>query len=406
VTTTVAPKVSSSTQAAGPLSGVLVADFSRVLAGPLTSMWLADLGATVVKVERPGEGDETREWGPPWAATSSSYFTAANRSKLSLALDLSDSDDVEVARRLAARADVFVENFRTGVLARFGLNYAAVSAVNQCVVYASITGFGSGAGAGLPGYDFVVQAIGGLMSITGTADGDPSKVGVALVDVLTAKDATIGILAALQARHRDGHGQHVEVNLLSSLLGSLANQASSYLTTGTTPSRMGNQHPSIAPYETLRCRSDLLAVACGNDNQFGRLVEQLEIPEAVTDARFASNAARVDNRAALIELLESRLARRDASEWEHILRRAGVPAAQVGTVASAFARATDLGLNPIVELPGPHPPQVRHPNHNTHSPVRAPSPPPELGSDDTAVRAWLSSGSSLEQLDQILRQKG
>jgi crotonobetainyl-CoA:carnitine CoA-transferase CaiB-like acyl-CoA transferase len=401
-----APDVRSRTQAAGPLSGVLVADFSRVLAGPLTSMWLADLGATVVKVERPGDGDETRQWGPPWAATSSSYFTAANRSKLSLALDLSDADDVEVARRLAARADVFVENFRTGVLARFGLDYAAVSAVNQRVVYASITGFGSGAGAGLPGYDFVVQAIGGLMSITGTADGDPSKVGVALVDVLTAKDATIGILAALQARHREGHGQHVEVNLLSSLLGSLANQASSYLTTGTAPGRMGNQHPSIAPYETLRCRSDLLAVACGNDSQFGRLVEQLEIPEAVTDPRFASNAQRVENRAALVELLESRLARRDASEWEQILRRAGVPAAQVGSVESGFARATELGLEPIVELPGPHPSQVRHPIHYSHSPVRAPSPPPELGSDDAAVRAWLDSGTGLDQLDQILGQKG
>jgi crotonobetainyl-CoA:carnitine CoA-transferase CaiB-like acyl-CoA transferase len=406
VTTTVAPEITSRRQAAGPLAGVLVADFSRVLAGPLTSMWLADLGATVVKVERPGEGDETRRWGPPWAATSSSYFTAANRSKLSLALDLSDSGDVEVARRLAARADVFVENFRTGVLARFGLDYAAVSALNQRVVYASITGFGSGAGAGLPGYDFVVQAIGGLMSITGTADGDPSKVGVALVDVLTAKDATIGILAALQARHRDGHGQHVEVNLLSSLLGSLANQASSYLTTGTSPGRMGNQHPSIAPYETLRCRSDLLAVACGNDGQFRRLVEHLEIPGAVTDPRFASNAARVENRAALVELLESRLARRDSCEWEEILRRAGVPAGQVGTVESAFARAADLGLDPIVELPGPHRPQVRHPIQYSHSPVRAPSPPPELGSDDTAVRAWLDSDTSLDQLDEILRRKG
>jgi crotonobetainyl-CoA:carnitine CoA-transferase CaiB-like acyl-CoA transferase len=369
-------------------------------------MWLADLGATVVKVERPGQGDETRQWGPPWAATGSSYFTAANRSKLSLTLDLADPGDVEVARCLAARADVFVENFRTGVLSKFGLDYAAVSAKNSGVVYASITGFGSGAGADLPGYDFVVQALGGLMSITGSTEGDPSKVGVALVDVLTAKDAAIGILAALQARHRDGHGQHVEVNLLSSLLGSLANQASSYLTTGTAPGRMGNQHPSIAPYETLRCRSDLLAVASGNDSQFRRLVEQLDIPEAASDPRFASNAARVSNRPALVELLERSLARRDAHEWEQILRRAGVPAGQVGTVESGFALAADLGLDPIVELPGPHPPQVRHPIQYSHSPVREPGPPPELGSDDTAVREWLASESDLHHLDQHLRRKG
>lgn len=390
----------------GPLSGVLVADFSRVLAGPLTTVWLADLGATVVKVERPDDGDETRQWGPPWAPSGSSYFTAANRSKLSLTLDLADPGDLEVARGLAARADVLVENFRTGVLSKFGLDYAAVSAMNSGVVYASITGFGSGAGACLPGYDFVVQAVGGLMSITGSAEGDPSKVGVALVDVLTAKDAAIGILAALQARHRDGHGQHVEVNLLSSLLGSLANQASSYLTTGTAPGRMGNQHPSIAPYETLRCRSDLLAVACGNDGQFRRLVEELDTPEAASDPRFASNAARVSNRSALVELLERSLARRDASEWEEILRRAGVPAGQVGTVKSGFALAADLGLEPIVDLPQPHPPQVRHPIQYSHSPVRAPGPPPELGADDAAVREWLASESDLHELDELLRVKG
>lgn len=399
-------QTNSRAQALGPLTGVLVADFSRVLAGPLTSMWLADLGATVVKVEHPEHGDETRHWGPPWAATSSSYFTAANRSKLSLALDLADPDDVEVARRLAARADVVVENFRTGVLAKFGLDYPSVAAVNPQVVYASITGFGSAGGADLPGYDFIVQAMGGLMSITGAADGEPSKVGVALVDVLTAKDAAIGILAALQARHRDGHGQHVEVNLLSSLLGSLANQASSFLTTGTAPGRMGNQHPSIAPYETLRCRSGLLAIACGNDRQFRRLVEQLEIPEVAGDRRFASNAARVDNRTALVEVLENRLMQRDACEWEQALGRAGVPAAQVGTVESAFSRAADLGLEPIIALPEPHPPQVRHPVQYSHTPLRVPSPPPELGSDDLAVRAWLDSGTELDELDQIIRRKG
>lgn len=390
----------------GPLSHMLVADFSRVLAGPLATMWLADLGATVVKVERPGQGDETRQWGPPWAGTSSSYFTAANRSKLSLTLDLADPEDAKVARRLARRADVMVENFRTGVLSKFGLDYAAVSAANPGVVYASITGFGSGAGADLPGYDFVVQALGGLMSITGEAGADPSKVGVALVDVLTAKDAVIGILAALQARHRDGQGQHVEVNLLSSLLGSLANQASSYLTTGQPPSRMGNQHPSIAPYETLRCRSDLIAIACGNDQQFRRLTDVLGIPGVADDPRFTDNAARVQHRPALVQLLESQLAHREASEWAEVLTRAGVPAGQVGTIASGFARAAALGLNPTVDLPEPHPAQVRHPIQYSRSDVRVPSPPPEVGAHDASVREWLASETSIDDLDMILQRGG
>ncbi|MFC7501260.1 CaiB/BaiF CoA transferase family protein, partial [Nocardioides sp. GCM10030258] len=212
-------EVSGNSTPSAPLSGVLVADFSRVLAGPLATTWLADLGATVVKVERSGEGDETRQWGPPWAARSSSYFTAANRSKLSMTLDLSDPDDAALGRELAARADVLVENFKTGALAKFGLDYSSVAPTNPRLVYASITGFGSGSGADLPGYDFVVQAVGGLMSITGDPDGEPSKVGVALVDVLTAKDAVIGILAALRNRDATGLGDHVEVNLLSSLLG-------------------------------------------------------------------------------------------------------------------------------------------------------------------------------------------
>jgi crotonobetainyl-CoA:carnitine CoA-transferase CaiB-like acyl-CoA transferase len=389
----------------GPLSGLLVADFSRVLAGPLATMWLADLGAIVVKVERAGQGDDTRHWGPPWAGSSSSYFTAANRSKLSLQLNLADPDDAALARRLAARADVLVENFRTGTLARFGLDHPTVSASNPGVVYTSITGFGSGAGADLPGYDFVVQAIGGLMSITGDTDAGPSKVGVALVDVLTAKDAVIGILAALQARHLDGRGQHVEVNLLSSLLGSLANQASSYLTTGDSPSRMGNQHPSIAPYETLRCRSDLLAIACGNDTQFRRLTDLLEIPDAADDPRFATNAARVEHRAALIVLLENRLRHRNAAEWEEILTQAGIAAGQVHTVASGFAHATALGLAPTIDMPEPHPPQVAHPIRYSETTVRSASPPPALGADDATVRNWLASESPVDRLDDALRQK-
>ncbi|HET8718379.1 MAG TPA: CoA transferase, partial [Nocardioidaceae bacterium] len=273
----------------GPLQGILVADFSRVLAGPLATATLADLGATVIKVERPAAGDDTRHWGPPWTQNSSSYFEAANRSKRSVELDLADEDDRALAVELAGRADVVVENFREGTLARKGLGYEQVSAANPGVVYVSVTGFGSAGGAALPGYDFLVQAVGGLMSITGTPE-EPTKVGVALVDVLTAKDAVIGTLAALRHRDATGHGQRVEVNLLSSLLGSLANQASAYLATGTPPGRMGNQHPSIAPYETLAAKDGQLAVCCGNDRQFRALAVALGIPDAADDPRFATNA--------------------------------------------------------------------------------------------------------------------
>jgi crotonobetainyl-CoA:carnitine CoA-transferase CaiB-like acyl-CoA transferase len=393
---------------AGPLAGVLIADFSRVLAGPLTTMWLADLGATVVKVEHAARGDDTRHWGPPWLdasdpAAGSAYFEAANRSKLSLSLDLSDPADLEVARALAARADVVVENFLTGRMAGWGLDHATLAAADPRVISCSITGFGSGAGADLAGYDFLVQALGGLMSITGAAEAEPTKVGVALVDVLTAKDAAIGILAALSARDRDGVGQHVEVNLLSSLLGSLANQASGYLATGNAPGRMGNRHPSIAPYELLRCRDgELLAVACGNDGQFAKLAAALGIPEVAGLASFATNAARVAHREALVELLEGALSSSSAAAWEERLVVIGVPAGRVGTVADGFARAAALGLEPVVAMPAPHPAQVAHPIRYSASPVRRPAPPSGLGADAGVVREWLAAGGSVADLDAAI----
>lgn len=392
------PEPREASPSGGPLEGILVADFSRVLAGPLTTMWLADLGATVVKVERTGQGDETRQWGPPWVGDTATYFAAANRSKLSVELDFGDEDDRRCAQELAARADIVVENFKTGSLAGFGLDFTAVSRLNPRVVYASITGFGSEGGKDLPGYDFVVQAVGGLMSITGPADGEPGKVGVALVDVLTAKDATIGILAALRERDRNGQGQHVEVNLLSSLLGSLANQASGFLGTGISPARMGNKHPSIAPYETLRCKTGLLALACGNNGQFRKLVEILGIGEASTDPRFETNAARVAHRVELVAVLEERLMADEASAWEEKLSARGVPAGQVGTVETGFARAAALGLDPIVDMPSPHPPQVAHPIRYSRSELRHPTPPPAQGAHSDAVREWLRSGAPVQSL--------
>jgi len=387
-----------------PLGGVLVADFSRVLAGPLTTMWLADLGATVVKVERAGTGDDTRRWGPPWAGDTSSYFTAANRSKLCVEFDFNDDADLTLARELAQRADVVVENFRTGSLARFGLDYPTVAEMNPEVVYASISGYGDAHGAGLPGYDFIVQAVGGLMSITGHGPDDPMKVGVALVDVLTAKDATIGILAALQSRAQGGGGQHVKVNLLSSLLGSLANQASSFLATGQSPPPMGNQHPSIAPYETLRCRDGMIAVACGNDAQFQRLTKVLGIPEMGFDPRFDTNANRVSNRGELITVLEQQLTTHDAHHWETQLVSANVPAGQVGSIQAGFERADQLGLNPITELPQPHPPQVSHPITYSTSTPRPPTPPPALGQHNHAIKTWLTSAGTPQDLEEALNQ--
>ena len=377
----------SGTTDTAPLSGLLVADFSRVLAGPLATMTLADLGATVVKVERPGAGDDTRSWGPPWTAGSSAYFDGLNRSKYSVALDLADPADRAAATELAARADVVVHNLRPAGMRGFGLDHASVSARNPAVVYCSVTGFGPD--ADLPGYDFLVQAVGGLMSITGEADGDPLKVGVALVDVLTAKDATIGVLAALHRRARTGRGEHVEVNLLASLLGGLVNQAASFLATGVPPGRMGNRHPSIAPYETLRCADAPIAVACGNDRQFARLCQAAGRPDLATDPRFADNPARVAHRAELAGELEKAFARADAAVWEQRLTAAGVPAGPIADIGEAIARAARLGLHPLVTLDDDTR-QVRHPVRYTDAATEPPARPPRLGEHTAEVRAWLA----------------
>lgn len=377
-----------------PLDGVLVADFTRVVAGPLTTMTLADLGATVIKVERPEGGDDTRQWGPPWGPRSSSYFEAVNRSKVSVTLDLADPGDRAAAVELATRADVLVENFRTGTMARFGLDHETLRAANPGLVYCSLTGFGSRAGAGLPGYDFIVQAMGGLMSVTGDPAADPVKVGVALVDVLTGKDAVIGILAALAVRARTGLGQRVEVNLLSSLLAAMINQAGSYLTTGTPPNRQGDRHPSIAPYETLACRDGRIAVACGNDGQFRRLAALLGLPELATDPRFTTNAARVAHRDELAAALESRLVDDDAAGWQRRLAEVDVPAGRVGTLADGFALAEELGLAPTHRPAPGEVPQVAHPVGYSGFLPRPPVPPPTLGEHDAEVRAWLQAPRS------------
>ncbi|MDO9589927.1 MAG: CoA transferase [Microcella sp.] len=374
-----------------PLEGMLVADLSRVLAGPTAAVMLADLGARVIKVERPGAGDETRAWGPPWAGSSSSYFEAANRSKQSVALDFADPADRVLAQRLTDRADVVIENYRTGALSRFGLDAASVLARNPTVVYCSITGFGSrGEGASMPGYDFLVQAVGGLMSITGDDGGEPRKVGVAMVDLLAAKDAVMAVLAALLQRGRTGVGQHVEIALLSSLVASLANQASAYLATGVAPRALGNRHPSIAPYETLRCRDGMLAVAVGNDTQFAALCIELGDPELSIDPRFATNPARVENRDALQARLESALAAEDAAVWAGRMLAAGVPAGTVNGIDEALALARRLGLQPTVGVGSDHPEQWAHPVRYSAFEPLPPTAPPALDEHGDELRRWLS----------------
>jgi crotonobetainyl-CoA:carnitine CoA-transferase CaiB-like acyl-CoA transferase len=375
-----------------PLDGILVADFSRVLAGPLATTMLADLGARVVKVERPGAGDDTRSWGPPWTENSAAYFHSANRSKESIVLDLRDSGDLELARRLARRSDVLVENFRSGSLEAFGLGYEQVRATNPHIVYCSVTGFGSGKGAAIAGYDFIVQAVGGLMSITGEPDGrggGPMKAGVAVVDVLTAKDAAIGILGALRVRDRTGRGQRVEVNLLTSLLGGLVNQASTYLTTGSSPGRLGNAHPSIAPYELLPCADGPIAIACGNDDQFRRLAATIGDEALADDRRFMTNSARVQHREALASALGVRLRRDTVDAWVTRFALAGVPAGRVGTIAEGIALATELQLHPLVDLGDGQPAQVRHPISYSETPVANYTAPPRLGQHSDEIRRWL-----------------
>jgi crotonobetainyl-CoA:carnitine CoA-transferase CaiB-like acyl-CoA transferase len=338
------------------LENLQIVDFSRVLAGPLATMLLADLGAVVTKIERPGVGDDTRGWGPPRDADGmATYFQAVNRNKQSVVLDLHDSGDVERARALVARADVLVENFRPGLMEEIGLGYDELRREHPALVYCSITGFGSATAraAALPGYDLLVQALGGLMSITGTPDGAPQKVGVALVDVICGLFASIGILAALRHRERTGEGQRVEVDLLSCLLAALVNQGSAYTLAGEVAQRMGNAHPSVAPYDLFKTADGDLVLAIGTDRQFRALAQVLGCPELAEDERFASNSARVAARETLHERLDRALRTKPAAHWVRALSAVRVPAGEVNDIAGAFALAESLGLEPIVEVPGP-----------------------------------------------------
>jgi crotonobetainyl-CoA:carnitine CoA-transferase CaiB-like acyl-CoA transferase len=384
--------VPDSSVTAGPLSDLLVADFSRVLAGPYATMLLADMGATVLKVENPNGGDDTRSWGPPWSDGLSTYFQAVNRNKRSFVCDLRVEQDRRVARELCGQADVIVENFRSGTTEKLGLDPGQVLADNPRAVYCSITGFGSGAGKELLGYDFLVQALGGLMSVTGEPDGPPMKVGVAIVDVITGLHALAGILAALHHRERTGQGQRIEVNLMSSLLSALVNQASSYLNTGTAPLAMGNQHPSIAPYEMVEASDRPLVLAVGNDSQFRALCAELGLDALADDPRFATNDVRVAHRDVLVSVMNGVFRTERAGHWVARLKVRGVPCGPVNGIDEAVALAGDLGLDPFVDLTrsnGTTSRQVRHPISYGTTPATYAQAPPQW--DEVMGPAELSS---------------
>ena len=375
---------------AGALDGLVVADFARVLAGPLCSQNLADLGADVIKVERAGAGDDTRQWGPPFVDEGSTYFLGLNRGKRSIELDLKAGPDLELARELCRRADVVLESFRPGTMERLGLGYEAVSAGNPGVVYTSISAFGSGDAAGdLPGYDLLVEAMSAFMSVTGEPDGQAMRPGTAIADLVCGLYATIGTLAALGERRDSGHGQHVEVTLMSSAFVMLLNLGSSFLNTGEVPVRTGNRHPSIAPYQTYATADGDLAVAVGNDAIFGRFCAVIDHPELPGDERFAGNAGRVRHRNELNAVIAPTLQRRGAREWAAAMTAAGVPAGPVNDVRTAYEFAAGLGLDPVVELDGVR--STRPPVSMSRTPVEPRRRPPRLGEHTDEIRAWLSS---------------
>ncbi|MBN7796414.1 CaiB/BaiF CoA transferase family protein [Parahaliea mediterranea] len=390
----------------GALSDLRVLDLSRILAGPWASQLLADLGARVIKIERPGAGDDTRGWGPPYLrdaagreTAESAYYLCANRGKQSVCVDMKSPEGQATLRQLAAESDVVIENFKVGDAARYGLDYASLAADNPGLIYCSITGFGqTGPLKDRPGYDFLVQAMGGLMSVTGAPDGEPGagpqKVGVALTDIMTGLYATVGILAALAERQRSGLGQSVDLALLDVTAATLANQATNYLVGGVNPSRLGNAHPNIVPYQSFVARDGHLVVAVGNDAQFRRFVQVLGRPELADDPRFASNRDRVQHRERLIPLLQAALLERDKDEWLALLEEAKVPAGPINTVAEVFAEPQILARDMRVNVPHPDNPAlelVGNPIRLSRTPVAYDRAPPRLGEHTAAVLAELAA---------------
>ena len=374
----------------GPLDGLIVADLSRVLAGPYCSMLLADLGATVIKVESP-TGDDTRTWSPPEKDGVSTYYMSINRNKKSLVLDFKNDDDLKVARSLLKRADIALENFKSGGIEKFGLGYDDVKDDNPGLIYLSISGFGTEGGAGLPGYDLVVQAVSGLMSLTGSPDGEPFRAGISVFDVMTGMHGLIGILAALNQRNETGVGQHIKVNLLSSALSGLVNHSASFTAAGAVPMRMGNAHPSVYPYQVMPTADRDVIITAANDRQFRKLCKVLGVEHLADDERFARNEDRTANRDILHPMLIDAMSTWSADDLFTQLMAAGVPCGPINNIAEGVGLAEQLGLNPRVTVgEGDNEVDlVRNPISFSGSELRYHSAPPALGADSDEIRNWL-----------------
>ncbi|MEX3955774.1 CaiB/BaiF CoA transferase family protein [Trinickia sp. EG282A] len=399
----------------GALAGVRVLDLSRVLAGPWAGQLLADLGADVVKVERPGAGDDTRAWGPPWlndpegeSTGESAYYLSANRNKRSVTIDLADPEGQDVVRQLASKADVLLENFKVGGLSQYGLDYASLNAINPRLVYCSITGFGqTGPYSSRAGYDFLIQGMGGLMSLTGRPDGmegaGPLKVGVALTDIMTGLYATVAVLAALKRREQSGEGQHIDLALLDVQIACLANQAANYLVSGVAPRRMGNAHPNIVPYQEFPTADGYMIVAVGNDSQFASLCKTLGKPEWSGDERFATNPQRVKHRNELIALIHGMTVRRTTDEWVAAMEAAGVPCGPINTLDRVFSDPHVQARGMRIEMPHPlakQVPLVANPIRLSESPVQYRHAPPTLGEHtDEVLSDWL--GATAAEIDAL-----
>lgn len=385
---------------AGPLSHIRVLDLSRVLAGPWAGQTLADLGAEVIKVERPGLGDDTRGWGPPFLTdregrptSDAAYFLAANRGKKSVTIDFTRGEGQELVRRLAADCDIVLENFKVGGLAKYGLDYASLQAINPGIIYCSITGFGqTGPYRNRAGYDFLIQGMGGLMSVTGEPDGTPGggpvKVGVAIVDIFTGMYAVTSVLAALAHRERTGEGEYIDLSLLDVQVATLANQATNYLVSGRSPERLGNAHPNIVPYQALATSDGHIILAVGNDGQFAKFCAVAGCPELADDERYGTNAARVRNRDELIPLIEGLFRQRTSAEWIAALEHAGVPCGPINTIAEVFANPQVQSRSMRIDVPhngSGQIPLVGSPMKFTRTPLNDRQPPPQLGEHNDEV---------------------
>lgn len=399
---------------AGPLAGIRVLDLTRVLAGPWATQMLADLGAEVIKIESIGDGDDTRGWGPPFIANAggsrgdAAYFLSANRGKSSVCIDLKSAGGQKLVRDLAAKSDVMIENFKVGGLKKFGLDYDGVKPLNPRLIYCSITGFGQdGPYANRAGYDFMIQGMSGLMSVTGEPDGQPMKVGVAFCDVFAGLHAVIGIQAALLHRERTGQGQMIDLALLDSQVAVLANQALNYLVGGKTPGRLGNAHPNIVPYQTFETADGFIIVAVGNDRQFTEYCRIIGIPDLADDERYKTNRGRVENRAALIPLLNAPMKARTTGQWVEAFEAAAVPCGPINTIDQMFADPHVLARGLQVSLTrddGVQAPGVANPIRFSETPVDYAKAPPRLG-DGTDNVLGKVLGLTEEDIRQLRREQ-